>query len=85
MIDIDVFIDRFAALTPEEKSALDAAITPEVGAILLKVMPELQILILPLMQEEAAEAPVPAEPAAAAQPPAPVSPMDEFARLVGGQ
>lgn len=52
MIDVDALLERFNALEPEEQQAIDAAITPEAGAALLKMAPELEPLLRPLMEDD---------------------------------
>lgn len=43
---------RLQALSPQELQILDAAITPQVGQIVMKAFPELAPLVQPLMQAQ---------------------------------
>jgi len=49
---LENIMGRLNRLTPQELQLLDAAITPEVGAVVVKAFPELSPLIRPLMQPD---------------------------------
>lgn len=74
MLDVQQLIDRVKNLSMEERLALDRAITPEIGEILLKVAPELEPLVLPLIADEflnTAGGQTPQPPMPGANPPSP--------------
>ncbi len=63
MID-QIFAERLRQLSPQDLQILDAAITPEVGAVFLKAFPELEPILRPMMQRDQVPPSAPATSAA---------------------
>jgi hypothetical protein len=50
MIDQNELLDRLGSLSPQELTSFDRALTPELVPVLIKVIPEMEALILRFAQ-----------------------------------